>query len=148
MWELESGQKPEFLMEPTHKPDASVWVVRDAAGNSYAWNGNWEVQKKSQILKRSAQGATQVLAGSEWGIRGRARRARVRRLARQAFNLQIRVQRGSLLTELAAVRRETEVQRATRAPSNAANTQTTFERRDPSCPGYLSSNSEAAFVVS
>jgi hypothetical protein len=68
VWELEPGQKPGFLMAPTQKPDASVWVVRDAAGNSYAWNGNREVRKESQILKRSAQGATQVLAGSEWGF--------------------------------------------------------------------------------
>src|SRR5262249_3023323 len=68
VWRLTPGGEKRFLLPLTAKPDPAIWLVRDAAGNSYAWGGNQEVKDVSRILKTSPQGETQTLAGGPWGL--------------------------------------------------------------------------------
>src|SRR5262249_50414425 len=68
VWRLTPGGEKRFLLPLTAKPDPAIWLVRDAAGNSYAWDGNQEVKDVSRILKTSPQGETQTLAGGPWGL--------------------------------------------------------------------------------
>jgi len=53
------------LTGPAENPDPSIWIVRDAAGNGYAWQA--ESGKFSRILRRSPAGEVEIHAGSEWG---------------------------------------------------------------------------------
>ena len=68
VWRLAPEGKQEFLLAPTARPDPSIWVVRDAKGNTYAWEGNPETKGRSRILERSPQGGLRVLAGDLWGF--------------------------------------------------------------------------------
>jgi len=68
VWRLAPEGKQEFLLAPTARPDPSIWVVRDAKGNTYAWEGNPETKGRSRILERSPQGELRVLAGDLWGF--------------------------------------------------------------------------------
>jgi len=68
VWRLAPEGKREFLLAPTARPDPSIWVVRDAKGNTYAWEGNPETKGRSRILERSPQGELRVLAGDLWGF--------------------------------------------------------------------------------
>ena len=68
VWRITPEGQREFLLVPTTKPDPSVWVVRDAEGNTYAWDGNPETKRHSRILKRSPRGGMIILAGGEWGL--------------------------------------------------------------------------------
>jgi hypothetical protein len=77
VWHLTPGHTPVFLLDHATVPDPSIWLVRDATGNSYSWNGNREVRKASQILKRTPNGDVSVFTGGDWGFAdgpsGRAR---------------------------------------------------------------------------
>jgi len=68
VWRLAPEGQREFLLAPTARPDPSIWVVRDAKGNTYAWEGNPETKGRSRILERSPQGELRVLAGDLWGF--------------------------------------------------------------------------------
>ena len=77
VWHLTPGHTPVFLPDHATASDPSIWLVRDAAGNSYSWNGSREVRKASQILKLTPKGDVTVLTGGDWGFAdgpiGRAR---------------------------------------------------------------------------
>jgi hypothetical protein len=55
----------EDILTLTNQPDPSLWLVRDATGNTYAWNGR--PGGASEILKRTPQGTVSLLAGGQWG---------------------------------------------------------------------------------
>src|SRR5215510_5195192 len=68
LWRLTPEGAKTFLLPLSTKPDPAIWLVRDAAGNSYAWNGNPEVKQTSQLLKSTPRGETRTLAGGPWGF--------------------------------------------------------------------------------
>jgi hypothetical protein len=68
VWRLTPQGERTFLLPLTTNPDPAVWLVRDSAGNSYSWNGNPETKGLSQILKRTSDGTTRILAGTVWGF--------------------------------------------------------------------------------
>ncbi len=67
VWRLSESGERTFVLRPTSRPDPSIWVVRDAAGNGYAWEGDPETKRVSRILKRTPHGEVRVLSGSAWG---------------------------------------------------------------------------------
>jgi len=67
VWKLAPDGRRIDLLPVTLTPDPSVWLVRDAAGNSFAWEGNPEDRRTSRILRRSPDGVVTILTGSEWG---------------------------------------------------------------------------------
>lgn len=67
LWQLSPGQRPEHAMRPTAAPEPGMWTARDASGASYSWHR--EGQRRSWIVKRSADGRVSVLAGDRWGFR-------------------------------------------------------------------------------
>lgn len=68
VWRLTPEGERTFLLAPTATPDPATWLVRDSAGNTYAWNGNPQAKGLSRILKRTPQGETLLLAGDSWGF--------------------------------------------------------------------------------
>jgi len=68
VWRLTPEAERTFLLPLTTKPDPAVWLVRDAVGNGYAWDGNPEVKEVSRILKHTPEGETHTLAGASWGF--------------------------------------------------------------------------------
>jgi len=68
VWRLTPEGERTFLLPLTTKPDPAVWLVRDAVGNGYAWDGNPEVKEVSRILKHTPEGETHTLAGASWGF--------------------------------------------------------------------------------
>jgi hypothetical protein len=68
VWRLTPEEEKEFLLPLTAKPDPAIWLVRDAVGNSYAWDGHPEVRDVSRIVKTTQQGEVRTLAGGPWGF--------------------------------------------------------------------------------
>jgi len=68
VWKLAPDGRRIDLLPVTLTPDPSIWLVRDAAGNSYAWEGNPEDRRTSRILRRPSDGAVTILAGGAWGF--------------------------------------------------------------------------------
>ena len=66
IWRLGRGEAQTWLA-PARVPDPTVWLVRDAEGRVYAWNGDEAARAMSQITRREPDGATTVLAGNVWG---------------------------------------------------------------------------------
>jgi len=65
LWRMTPAGHREDFLALTNQPDPSRWLVRDAAGNTYAWKG--QPGATSEILKRTPQGAVSLLAGGPWG---------------------------------------------------------------------------------
>lgn len=66
IWRVSPDGQSEYAMPPTSRPVPGVWIARDSAGNSYGWHA--EGERVSQILRRTPEGSTSVLAGSAWGF--------------------------------------------------------------------------------
>jgi len=67
VWKLTSDGRRIDLLAVTLTPDPAVWLVRDAANFSYAWDSNPHRRDSSRILRRSPQGEVAILAGGPWG---------------------------------------------------------------------------------
>lgn len=65
VWSLTPSGERAWMMPPTAAPVEGVWIARDAADNSYAWQG--EEGRASRIVKRTPAGAVIALAGDGWG---------------------------------------------------------------------------------
>ena len=68
LWKLASDGRRIDLLPVTLIPDPAVWLVRDATGNSYAWDGNPNNRGTSRILRRSPEGHVAAFAGGDWGF--------------------------------------------------------------------------------
>ena len=76
LWRMTPAGRREDILTLTDKPDPSLWLVRDAAGVTYAWKG--QPGATSEILKRTPEGTVTSLAGGQWGhLDGRASAARL-----------------------------------------------------------------------
>lgn len=88
LWKLTPQGERSYVLPPTTRPDQSIWIISDPAGNSYAWNGNPELKRESQILKRTPDGVVAVLAGTDWGYAdGRSGEAKFGNVAGMAIGL-------------------------------------------------------------
>ncbi len=65
LWRMTPAGQREDLLALTSQPDPSWWLIRDAAGNIYAWKG--QPGATSEILKRTPEGSVSLLAGGAWG---------------------------------------------------------------------------------
>jgi hypothetical protein len=65
VWCVAASGEVSWVMPRTAPPLEGVWIARDAAGASYAWQG--ELDRVSRIVKRTPAGDVVVLAGGDWG---------------------------------------------------------------------------------
>lgn len=76
LWRMTPAGYREDLLALTNQPDPSWWLVRDAAGNTYAWK--CQPGATSEILKRTPEGTVSSLAGGPWGhLDGKASASRL-----------------------------------------------------------------------
>ena len=67
LWQIDAGAARQWLMPLTATPTVDLWLVRDAMGRQYSWNGTGDGSAQSEIVERDASGAALVVAGGAWG---------------------------------------------------------------------------------